>query len=56
MAAAMSFAGAGSRANAAAAAHSSTPAAMGRAFPGPAGAIMLSACCRSWFSSLGYSG
>ena len=54
--AAMSFAGAGSRANAAAAAHSSTPAAMGRAFPGPAGAVMASACCRSWFSLLGYSG
>ena len=56
MAAAMSFAGAGSRANAAAAAHRSNPAAMGRAFPGPAGAVMASACCRSWFSSLGYSG
>ena len=47
MAAAMSFAGAGSRANAAAAVHSSTPAAMGRAFPGPVGAVMDSACCRS---------
>ena len=25
-------------------------------FPGPAGAVMASACCRSWFSLLGYSG